>query len=573
VTADMGPFKIGDLIAGKYEIRGLLGKGGHAFVYHAFNTIFEEDVAIKVILNLPHRGQQQFNRAHREAKALRRMNHPHVVSVKDAGEVNGMAYIVMEKLDGMDLRKMIQLVGPLTVFETLLIALQVAKALEAAHAIKVIHRDLKPENIFLLPGNHVKVLDFGIAKVLEGGYPTTQRDLIQGTVAYMSPEQAQGHGVSFASDVFQLFVIIYELIAGIPPCMVGVEEPTAQVLIAIQISKMPPRLKALVPNVPDYVDRMVWRALAKEPWQRYPTSDAARDRQKSVLPGVATEFIAAIEGAIERLRIELPLEQRAIRVVGQTALRDPGDGALPVPDPRTTPIALATSRAAGAQAVRGPADTEVMPKAGPPPSASPARRQIRSSAAAGTRFSALLDASRNAPAPESRPVIRRTEDPASTLQAIRRLFVRAAVIGTAVALPIGVGVWFVRSHSRPVSEVMTTASERPLTPPATGRAPNEAQRLAVPAAPATDVSASGPRAIPEPSPPASPTPTDRARSTPSIAPKTAAKSTADVASMALPSSGLDIPLAPKAPVHSVSKPSAPTPVASAADAKKLKLIF
>jgi serine/threonine-protein kinase len=264
-----GPFSVGDRILDKYEVKGLLGKGGHAYVYHCFNAFLAEEVAIKLIPNPPMRGQQLFNRARGEAQVLYRLNHPNVVRVMDGGEIDGMAYIVMEKLEGLTLREMLRSLGRLTVIETLTIALQVAEALEAAHAMNVIHRDLKPDNIFLLAENQVKVLDFGIAKFLEGGYQTTQKDLIQGTAPYMSPEQAQGHGVTFASDIFQLGTIMYEMIAGICPCMIGVEDPTPQVLVAIQISKLPPRLKSLVPEIPDYVDRLIWRAIAKQAQQRF----------------------------------------------------------------------------------------------------------------------------------------------------------------------------------------------------------------------------------------------------------------------------------------------------------------
>ena len=304
----MGPFRVGDRIFERFEVRGLLGRGGHAFVYDCYNFYLDEPVAIKVIPASPHRGKQLFERARREAQMLYRLNHSNVVRVVEGGDIQGMAVMVMEKLEGMNLREYLAICGPLTVLEALTIAVQIAAALDAAHGMQVIHRDLKPENIFVLiaksgaPGSllGIKVLDFGIAKFLEAGYQTTQRELIQGTAPYMSPEHAQGFGVTFASDIFQLGTLIYEMIAGICPCFVGTEEPTAQVILAIQISKMPKRLKALVPNVPEDLDELVWQALAKNPQQRQPSMAVLR---------------LALESELRLLRAELPPEQRVVRVL------------------------------------------------------------------------------------------------------------------------------------------------------------------------------------------------------------------------------------------------------------------
>ncbi|HEX3852862.1 MAG TPA: protein kinase [Polyangiaceae bacterium] len=510
-----GPFNVGDRILDKFEVRGLLGKGGHAFVYDCFNAFLAEEVAIKVIPNLVHRGNQLFNRARGEAQVLYRLNHPHVVRVMDGGEVDGMAYIVMEKLEGMTLRAMLSKIGPLTVYEALTIALQVAEALEAAHAMNVIHRDLKPDNIFLLAENHVKVLDFGIAKFLEGGYQTTQKDLIQGTAPYMSPEQAQGHGVTFASDIFQLGVIMYEMIAGLCPCFVGVEEPPSpQIIVAMQISKLPPRLKSIVPAVPSYVDRLIWRALAKEARQRFP---------------VMQEFTDAIRAALDRMRAELPPQELAVRAVqgSRTPAHAPRHDSRSPAVPRTTPVALVTpkpNRADGARAIAAlPFDP-----------------------ASGGGVS--------------------TQKPAADPQAARRLFTRAVLIGTALALPIGMGiVLFERSHSHPTeTTAATSAAGAPLPPRAQAVQPSSQPNPLAPPPSVMPIAPAPPPMI-EPSPTGQPI----ARAAP-VATTTLAKSPTTPIPKALPASGL----ISDSPKRTPSAPLAPKPDAAPSSSKPMpKLIF
>jgi serine/threonine-protein kinase len=509
-----GPFNVGDRILDKFEVRGLLGKGGHAFVYDCFNAFLAEEVAIKVIPNLVHRGNQLFNRARGEAQVLYRLNHPHVVRVMDGGEVEGMAYIVMEKLEGMTLRAMLSKIGPLTVYEALTIALQVAEALEAAHAMNVIHRDLKPDNIFLLAENHVKVLDFGIAKFLEGGYQTTQKDLIQGTAPYMSPEQAQGHGVTFASDIFQLGVVMYEMIAGLCPCMVGVEEaPSPQIVVAMQISKLPPRLKSIVPAVPSYVDRLIWRALAKEARQRFP---------------VMQEFTDAIRAALDRMRAELPPQDLAVRAVkgSRTPAHAPRLDSRSPAVPRTTPIALVTpkpNRADGARAIAAlPFD--------------PASGGVSA------------------------------QKPATDPQAARRLFTRAVLIGIAFALPIGLGIaLFKRSHSHPSETTAATSAEAAPLPPTARpvRPSNQPSPMARPPSVVPAPSAAPPMI--EPVPPGTPI-----AGTAPVATTTPAKSPSNPISKALPAGRLISDSAKR----TLSAPLAAKPDAAPSSSKPMpKLIF
>jgi serine/threonine protein kinase len=212
----------------------------------------------------------------------------------------------------------------------------------------IIHRDLKPENIFIEPPLSVKVLDFGIVKALHQDFNTTQTDRVHGTAPYMSPEQAQGKAVTFASDVFQLGTIMYEMISGICPCLVGVEDPRPEVLIAIQISKPPPRLRKLVKGVPDHVDNLIWRAITKKPQERY------REMR---------HFQAAIYESFQRCEKELPESELRMRSL--------------TPKPREPHPALVAARARKRQPPRATIQTSKSAPAPEKATASEARSILR----------------------------------------------------------------------------------------------------------------------------------------------------------------------------------------------------
>lgn len=463
----MGPFKVGDNIF-RYEVRGLLGTGGHAFVYDCYNAYLEEPVAIKVIADAPHRGKRLFIRAKKEAQTLYRLNHPNIVRVVEAGELEGMAIMVMEKLVGLNLREYLAVCGPLTVLEALTIAVQIASALDAAHGAGVIHRDLKPENVFVqvattpdATGNllKVKVLDFGIAKFLDGPQ-TTQRDLILGTAPYLSPEQAQGQGVTFSSDIFQLGTLVYEMISGICPCFVGIEEPTPQAILAIQISKEPTTLKSLVPGVPDDVDQLVWDSLAKNAQQRQPSM---------------RHLLLLLENARVRLRAELPPEQRALRVVRLKHVPD----AIPHAPPGgrsqrpATSINLELDRSVLSQLVGVVENTEPIathrhppqtprqlapaianPQVRPEPAPKSLARKAPPVRSAGNDFSGAALA---------RAV---NQSSASHASLIRRTLLRSLLIGAAVSLPAGLVAFkmLVRPglHAAPSTSIVAPTQPAPV---------------------------------------------------------------------------------------------------------------
>ena len=264
------PFKPGDVFE-KYRIVNLIGRGGSAFVYHGYQEFLDRHVAIKVIPGKANHGEEYRRRARAEATVLSRLRHPNVVRVFDAGvsEDGSFIYIVMEKLEGRTLREVLYALGALNVPETLLIGAQICDAVEAAHRLGVIHRDLKPENIFVEAGNHANVLDFGIAKFRGAGFATTAKHRWQGTALYMSPEHLQGKGVSERSDIYALGTMLYEALSGGHPCLNGIETPSIQDIAWIQIGHVPPLLTQVVPTIPDFVARIVQRAIAKLPEHRF----------------------------------------------------------------------------------------------------------------------------------------------------------------------------------------------------------------------------------------------------------------------------------------------------------------
>lgn len=263
------PFQFGDEFL-QYRIHSLLGRGGHAFVYAGQHRYMERPVAIKVIPAPPEMNSDVYKRARLEAKILSQLEHPNVVKIYDAGVTDeGAIYIVMEMLQGRTLRDCLKQVGPLTVPETLHVGIQIAEAVQLAHAQNAIHRDLKPENVFVLPGNVVKVLDFGITKLLGGSTMTTQPNLIRGTPQYMSPEHMEGRPVTAQSDIYALGSVLYELLAAMAPALIGLEEVSSYAIGYSQIHRVPPRLDEVASHVPRYVARVFQRMLAKDASERH----------------------------------------------------------------------------------------------------------------------------------------------------------------------------------------------------------------------------------------------------------------------------------------------------------------
>jgi serine/threonine-protein kinase len=267
-----------------YRILRRLGKGGMGEVFLGEDTKQHgRKVALKVLPQELTQSESRLRRFKQEARAILALNHPNILTVFEIGEAAGSHYIATEYIEGETLRHCLQR-GPLKLDETLGIGIQVAMALEAAHAAGIVHRDVKPENIMLrqdkfVRDRFVKVLDFGIAKLTDRDSSTadpeavtipiseTSPGAIMGTSGYMSPEQAQGESIDERSDIFSLGVVLYEMVAGHPPFK-GKTDSHTLVLI---IDHEPAPLLQHVPNAPRQLERIVSKALAKDRFKRYQT--------------------------------------------------------------------------------------------------------------------------------------------------------------------------------------------------------------------------------------------------------------------------------------------------------------
>jgi serine/threonine protein kinase/Tol biopolymer transport system component len=284
-TERAGPRAVGKgMRLGPYEILSPLGAGGMGEVYRAKDERLGREVAIKVLSTELSQDASRVKRFEKEARSASALNHPNIVTVYDVGSSNGLSYIAMEKVDGETLRKLVA-GGPVPVKKLLAIATQIADGLARAHEAGIVHRDLKPENVMVTKDGLVKILDFGLAKLTSTGsgsdegsmLPTvsgTTPGVIMGTVGYMSPEQASGATVDFRSDQFSFGSILYEMVTG-KRAFSG--KTPIDVLGAI-LNDEPPPIGAVNPHVPTQLRWTIERCLAKEPRQRYSsTDDLARD--------------------------------------------------------------------------------------------------------------------------------------------------------------------------------------------------------------------------------------------------------------------------------------------------------
>jgi eukaryotic-like serine/threonine-protein kinase len=266
---------VGQTLADKYRIEELINEGGMGAVYRGTHVLMDKTVAVKVLHPALAADDKIVARFSREARAASRISHPHALNVTDFGESeNGVVFLVMEYLKGQTLKEAIHSDGPMSLERVTTIMRQVSGALEAAHTEGVVHRDLKSDNIMLVDvgaGDWAKVLDFGIAKITEkvGQDPAlTAPNLIIGTPQYMSPEQcSQAAEIDSRSDIYSLGVILYEMLAGHVP-FTG-ESPTAIMMKHLQDA--PPSILEERKDLPAAVGRVVTRAMAKRPEERFQT--------------------------------------------------------------------------------------------------------------------------------------------------------------------------------------------------------------------------------------------------------------------------------------------------------------
>ncbi|HYP47388.1 MAG TPA: protein kinase [Thermoleophilaceae bacterium] len=259
---------IGTLLNGRFRLEEKIGSGGMSTVYKAFDPTLERWVAIKLMHRDISTDPDQLERFRREARAVARLNHPHVVTVIDAGEDDGTPYIVFEYVEGETLKDRIRRLGRLPVAEAIAYGIEIARALSAAHSHRLVHRDVKPQNVLIDRDGRAKVTDFGIARSLEME-GLTQAGRVLGTTDYVSPEQALGHEVTEQSDLYSLGVVLYEMLTGEVPF-----KADTQVAVAMKHVREPlPDVQRRRPEVAASLAGVVERAGAKETANRYATAD------------------------------------------------------------------------------------------------------------------------------------------------------------------------------------------------------------------------------------------------------------------------------------------------------------
>ncbi len=310
---------------GNYRLDKILGRGGMGTVYSGEHVYIKKPVAVKVLHPQFARYPDAVNRFLREARAASSINHPNIVDVTDFGVLaDGLVYFVMEFLEGKSLEDLIEKEGAVELHRALNIVNQITYALEAAHALGVIHRDLKPDNIMLLErpgrrdivrmvtgnaGGHwiterersydfVKVLDFGIAKILapdELGTDTLQ-GAVFGTPEYMSPEAARGDDVDIRTDVYSLGIILFDMICGRPPY----EAEAGSEVLAKQINAPVPSPRAFAPQreITEGAERVVMRAMAKDPDRRYQTMAEMRTDLAQAYGSVSFRRHVQVDGGV-----------------------------------------------------------------------------------------------------------------------------------------------------------------------------------------------------------------------------------------------------------------------------------
>ena len=256
-------------VLGHYEVVGHLG-GSMADVYLAFDRRLDRQVVLKMLPSGLVTDAPRLSRLRREARLLSALNHPNVVTIHDVGEAGGRAFLTTEFVEGHSLRERLR-DGPIPVALAVGMALQVAAALEAAHAAGILHRDIKPDNLMVRPDGLVKVLDFGIAKAADEARRdgetagATATGMTLGTPGYMSPEQIRGGDIDARSDVFALGVVLYELVSGRRPFAA---DTPADGLVAT-LTTDPPPLQSVNPQAPLALQQLVSKAMHRRPDERF----------------------------------------------------------------------------------------------------------------------------------------------------------------------------------------------------------------------------------------------------------------------------------------------------------------
>jgi len=459
VTSPSGPDAIPPI--GRYEILRELGRGAMGVVYEARDPALSRNIALKAILPSVFGEKDAYEaRFFEEARIAARLSHPGIVVVHDVGRdpATGVLYIALEHLRGKTLAELAE-AGPLDWREVCRLGAQIARALHHAHEQGVIHRDMKPANVMLLPSGETKIMDFGIARIETARFRLTSPGEFIGTPLYTAPEQATSGEVDARTDVFALGSIAYTLLAG-RPAFAARRIPD---IVDRVVRHDPPPPSRVVPGIPVYVDRVIGRAMAKDPVHRYPDAQTLAEDLEEVLAGRAPAHVTEVARIAAAATWAPPNTTRA--TTGPVA-SDPAEGELLEVREDTLEQALSSLVAETETPPPAPPDAPASAET-PPPAASEAK-----------------------------------ETPAPRPSRRRRVFLVTAALLVA-GFAIGFAVLALRS---PPSAGETAASPREV--PATAAVPEPSEEPPSAAAPApapTVASTAAPKASPKATPKAAPT--------------------------------------------------------------------
>ncbi len=310
------------ILNNRYRLEERLGSGGMAMVYRARDMTLERTVAVKILRKNLSANSEFRSRFHQEAKAAANLSHPNIVTVHDFGFYASQLFIVMEYVPGSDLKTLMQQKKPFAIAEAIDLIAQACAGLGYAHRAGLVHCDVKPQNMLVTPDRRLKVVDFGIARLLASISPDERSEVVWGSPQYFSPEQAAGSAPSPASDVYSLGVILYEMLAGRLPFVAT----TSQELARLHRDALPPSPRRYNPLIPIPLEQIMLKVLAKEPASRYRTADQ--------LGRVLTNFIRQPQPA--QAPYAAPGSQTTLPPAAAPA--PPSFTPLPYPSPASQPL-------------------------------------------------------------------------------------------------------------------------------------------------------------------------------------------------------------------------------------------
>jgi eukaryotic-like serine/threonine-protein kinase len=258
-----------NLLNNRYQLVSQHGSGGMSVIYRAIDLALGRQVAVKILRPSLTSDPTFLQRFRQEARNVANLQHPNIVTVHDVGQDGNTHYIVMELIEGDDLKKSIRAEAPFAIDRALDIAIKICAGIGYAHRAQLVHADVKPQNVLLVGTDNVKVTDFGIAQALASVDPNERQKVVWGSPHYFSPEQAQGKHPTPASDVYSIGIVMFEMLTGRLPFM-GNDQ---QELALAHIRQAPPHIHEVNPQIPEQLDRIVQKVLSKEPGARYRVAD------------------------------------------------------------------------------------------------------------------------------------------------------------------------------------------------------------------------------------------------------------------------------------------------------------